>query len=519
MLRKTIVCLVLLRLAIGWHFFFEGWHKIHSHWNLVWDSWLDVRVDTIGQTETNRPFSSEGYFREATGPLGPVFRHLIGDLDEDALAHLTVAEGKEPTADRVPPAEGKDLDDYTKRFLDTYEVDNSEKERAEAKTKQTKEQVVRWLTFQMPEKEAEREKQKDKMWRMVKKASPDGKTNEVPMTAAERVVEYRAKLAEVNDLRNRRLPVMGQDVEKQRLIKAKADLAQMRRELLDDLDKVVTTNLKEGLSDILKEKMARVGLPEAPANTEEVEFLLPDCDGKLLPRPYNGIFDDYYHAFEATYRLTPDQKQAAKAKLEAAKGQTAKWLASNETKELPAKYAQRAFLTAVAQVTTPLPCAPLFAVTAAAPYDRKLWNDATNQIEQMKTSVATVLTPNQARGAAKAVGPRITFLGIMDLLTMFGLTLMGACLMVGLFTRTNCVLAAGFLALTYFVYPPFPWVPVPPNTEGYYFFVNKNLVEMLALLTLATTESGKWLGLDAMLAWFLGRKKPKAQPRPVARAA
>ena len=56
MLRSTIVFLVLLRLAIGWHFLFEGLDKLRSMW--------------IGPTENNRPFSSAGYFREAPGPLG-----------------------------------------------------------------------------------------------------------------------------------------------------------------------------------------------------------------------------------------------------------------------------------------------------------------------------------------------------------------------------------------------------------------------------------------------------------------
>jgi hypothetical protein len=35
--------------------------------------------------------------------------------------------------------------------------------------------------------------------------------------------------------------------------------------------------------------------------------------------------------------------------------------------------------------------------------------------------------------------------------------------------------------------------------EGHYYFVNKNLIEMLALLVLATTRSGCWLGLDGLL--------------------
>src|SRR5436190_23821607 len=55
-----VLFLLGLRLAIGWHFLFEGLHKIHTH--------------EIGPSETNRPFSSEMYFKVAPGPLGPYMR-------------------------------------------------------------------------------------------------------------------------------------------------------------------------------------------------------------------------------------------------------------------------------------------------------------------------------------------------------------------------------------------------------------------------------------------------------------
>jgi uncharacterized membrane protein YphA (DoxX/SURF4 family) len=99
----------------------------------------------------------------------------------------------------------------------------------------------------------------------------------------------------------------------------------------------------------------------------------------------------------------------------------------------------------------------------------------------------------------------------IDLGTMYGLTILGACLILGLFTRLSCVLTAGFLLMTYLCMPPFPWLPSAPNNEGYYLFVNKNVIEMLALLALATTASGRWLGLDAAIHWMLfGRGRPAA---------
>src|SRR5713226_1511564 len=82
----TRVMLVLLRLAIGWHFLFEGIEKIESV--------------NRGRTETSRPWTSEPYLRGATGPMGDLVRQSIGDLDEAALARLTL----EPLADNQDPA-------------------------------------------------------------------------------------------------------------------------------------------------------------------------------------------------------------------------------------------------------------------------------------------------------------------------------------------------------------------------------------------------------------------------------
>ena len=59
---------VLLRLAIGWHFLHEGIEKVKS---------------TEGGKE---PFSAEIYLRNANGPFGPYFRQMIPDVD--SLAQL-----------------------------------------------------------------------------------------------------------------------------------------------------------------------------------------------------------------------------------------------------------------------------------------------------------------------------------------------------------------------------------------------------------------------------------------------
>jgi hypothetical protein len=72
-------------------------------------------------------------------------------------------------------------------------------------------------------------------------------------------------------------------------------------------------------------------------------------------------------------------------------------------------------------------------------------------------------------------------------------------LLAGFCTRLACVVGAGFLLLFYLSMLPWPGVPENLKAEGHYLYVNKNLIEMLALLALATLPTGRWVGLDAWI--------------------
>jgi uncharacterized membrane protein YphA (DoxX/SURF4 family) len=155
----------------------------------------------------------------------------------------------------------------------------------------------------------------------------------------------------------------------------------------------------------------------------------------------------------------------------------------------------------------------------AAALRKSLMADLDKKTAELKVSWGDLLTdPQRQKGVPP---PSLPLLWWIDGVTAWGLLIIGGCLLLGLLTRLNCVLAAGFLLMTYFVSPPWPWLPTPPNTEGTYLFVNKNVVEMFALLVLATTASGRWFGVDALISWTLGalfgRRAP--QPAPVRRAA
>jgi uncharacterized membrane protein YphA (DoxX/SURF4 family) len=105
-----------------------------------------------------------------------------------------------------------------------------------------------------------------------------------------------------------------------------------------------------------------------------------------------------------------------------------------------------------------------------------------------------------------------TSLDVLNYMTMFGLIVIGICLMAGLLTPLAALSAAAFLSMIYFSMPPWPGMPPNPKAEGHYLIVSKNLIELLACLVIATTPSGHWVGLDALL--FGARRR-----RHLARAA
>lgn len=93
-------------------------------------------------------------------------------------------------------------------------------------------------------------------------------------------------------------------------------------------------------------------------------------------------------------------------------------------------------------------------------------------------------------------------LDMADHTVAWGLTIFGLGLLLGCFTRFSATGGACLLLLFYLALPPLPGLPDNPMAEGKYLFVNKNLIEALALITLATTASGRWLGLDGLISLF-----------------
>jgi uncharacterized membrane protein YphA (DoxX/SURF4 family) len=242
---STCVFLVLLRLAIGWHFFFEGFEKYESV--------------SVGPTDTSKPWSSASFLREATGPFAGFFHWQAGgDADEEALAKFDVqplAPGQDPSrvkaSGRIPPALDEAWADYYVHFVDFYGLDAAQQQDARNRLDQSKERAVLWL--------------------LGKEGSHEVENNDFPTatfkekeTPLERINLYRSKIAEIRRIEDRELPAFGKDTYRARLRTLKSDATRLRAELLADLNKPMQDNLASVLTPEQKQKGA-LPAPEPPA--------------------------------------------------------------------------------------------------------------------------------------------------------------------------------------------------------------------------------------------------------------
>jgi thiosulfate dehydrogenase (quinone) large subunit len=84
-------------------------------------------------------------------------------------------------------------------------------------------------------------------------------------------------------------------------------------------------------------------------------------------------------------------------------------------------------------------------------------------------------------------------------ITMWGLTIVGLLLILGLFTRLASLGGIAFILLFYLCNPPFVGYFYSIPTEGSYLVINKNLVEVCALAVIFLTGSGRFAGLDRIV--------------------
>jgi uncharacterized membrane protein YphA (DoxX/SURF4 family) len=82
----------------------------------------------------------------------------------------------------------------------------------------------------------------------------------------------------------------------------------------------------------------------------------------------------------------------------------------------------------------------------------------------------------------------------------YSLTAIGICLMIGLCTPLAALGGAAFMCFVVMTQPAFPGIfPADPPVVGHALLINKDFVEMVALLVISATAAGRWGGLDFFL--------------------
>jgi len=87
-----------------------------------------------------------------------------------------------------------------------------------------------------------------------------------------------------------------------------------------------------------------------------------------------------------------------------------------------------------------------------------------------------------------------SMIGIVDFLNIALLIMVGLLLILGYLEKGAAISGAILLLLYYLSHPAFPGIEQGP-TEGSYWIVNKNLIEMAALLVLANFPTGNYFGI------------------------
>jgi uncharacterized membrane protein YphA (DoxX/SURF4 family) len=242
---------------------------------------------------------------------------------------------------------------------------------------------------------------------------------------------------------------------------------------------------------------------EDPATKRAEEQLAEDL---AMSRPVFEAFatrvvDDWNERgrqIAAHYGFDQEQKQRANAVFERYKRGLLDYLASIESdlilyqRELGRLDQMQSF-----QGSTDIP----FASQRLADKRRELANqpnawlaDVRRMEREFNQDIAAIATDEQEQRGA--LSQPESSLKKNDRILIWAMMICGGCLIVGLFTRLAAVGCAAFLLMVIMSQPP--WVPGTITTLFPY-----QLVEMLALLALATTAVGRWGGLDFFLHFLI----------------
>jgi uncharacterized membrane protein YphA (DoxX/SURF4 family) len=431
----AIVLLVVLRISIGWQLLYEGLWKIDSY-------------------NSPKPWTAEGYLKNAQGPFRSTFRNMTGDPDDRDWLDYDKTLAK--------------WEDWRERFIKHYSLSDSQTASLDYLLYGPKEYAT---TVEDPLPDEDMQKLVDYLETNDKQAltwNPETKSLAIPgdwqMTPAEydsvKAIAVRQEDAEWEKMKR----VVGKDditPEDAKALPAE-DLKQFkkyndRRKQWKSVRESVETIYSRS-RDLGYQKQLLASLKGDHARITRID----DRHEGSVDHKRLGEIDLYLT------RLDRYEEKIAGART------------PFEWDHLDYEYQE--LMSAKADAVGPV---------------KKMDAD-------LKQAATRLLTDEQrTRGPLYVPTPMYR----TDQMTIWALTGLGLLLIFGLFTRVGALAAAGMVFSFYLVWPPLPGVPEPPGTE-HSFIVNKNLIEVFALLAIAALPTGSWFGLDGLIrSCWLGFKE------------
>ena len=396
----AVALLVVLRISIGWHLFYEGLWKLSTR-------------------NTASPWTAEGYLKNATGPLRTTFRKMTGDPNDLKWLDYDTMSAK--------------WDAWRSRFVAHYGADEKQLNRLldgpDSGFSVPLAELPSGMDFNEVAKGAGVVKDAIKYDSKAKKLVVDGKLHLLP-------TEQAKLLDAVNQLKTPEL-----EAQFNALSKAINDVAKQSSKL----------SFRERLAAMLNGDPERVGIVQKAKKEGDADQIVVVGEVKY--------YKDLIERYEANY---------AKAKT--------KFQWDHLERQWSDLQKTRRNLVGPVQAL-----------------EKDLFEEANK-----------LLSTEQL--AAGPVPAAVTEMSQINARTMWGLTIFGFLLMIGLFTRLSSLGGAALLMLFYMAMPPWPGVQELPSIE-HNLIVNKVFVEALALLALASLPTGKWFGLDAAISALLFRRK------------
>ncbi len=304
--------------------------------------------------------------------------------------------------------------------------------------------------------------------------------------------------------------------------------------LVEGLDKLSTPNwTSEGY---LRESVGPLGPRFRELAGDSVLAQVTLGDKNTIPPALADEWQRYFDAFVAHYQLDAEQSKAAQEKFDKSQTAVVAWMLQlrpvtktspvppdvtvemsvpdrlNEYSEL-----QKTFAQAEADLPTGhigddwknrKPPLTRFREAKAemARWRGELKKDLDAQTAAFRKSLGETLSAAQ-KAKPPMSEPLRPFdkhrqLDIADFLVKWGLVAVGVGLIAGCFTRLAALGGAVLLFMFFLAMPPLPYLPESPKAEGHYIYINKNVIEMLALLALACLPTGRWAGVDGLLQFL-----------------